>query len=76
MIPHVGVSFLSDHAQVAYLNPQAELGCQVLQSHSLALFDEVHKGPKHALHVHTCSTCDHHLACSKSSLHVYIADYA
>jgi hypothetical protein len=58
------VSLLFEHAGVAYLNPQAKVGCQVLQRHSLALLDEVHKGPKHALYTHTCSTYHHHLACN------------
>ncbi len=76
MILHVDLPFLFEHAGVAYLNPQAKVGCQVLQRHSLALLDEVHKGPKHALNMHTCSTCHHHLACSAFVSHVCVADNA
>ena len=70
------VTFLFERFGVAYLSPQAKVGCQVLQRHSLALLDEIHKGPHHALYTQTCSTCHHHLACSALGLHVYVADNA
>ena len=76
MILHVDVSFLFERVRVAYLNPQAKVGCQVLQRHSLALLDEVHKGPQHALCTHTHTHAQHGIIILWPGLHVHVANSA